>query len=82
MHVVPKLARKYRAGEPAPVSGIYKVTHIAHRAPHDVLMIVSEEFPTCRTCKNRVLFELLRPICHATHDWDLTGPTALMEWAA
>jgi hypothetical protein len=78
----PKRTRHYRAGESAPVSGIYRVTHIAHRAPHEVILIAAEEFPPCRTCRNEVSFEVLRPVSHAMHDWDLAGPAVLMEWAA
>lgn len=74
--------RHYKAGERAPVSGIYRVTHIAHRPQHEVVAIVEEEFPACRTCRNKVSFEVLHSISYVSHDWDLAGPADLMKQAA
>ena len=74
--------RVYNAGERAPVSGIYRVTHIGHRAPHEVLAIVDEDFPSCRNCGNEVLFEVLHRIGYVTHDLDLSGPANLTRLAA
>src|SRR5919198_2720011 len=64
--------RRYRAGDSPAISGIYKVTHLAHRGAHEVMVIAGEELPACRTCKNQVRFLLVRPVTHVTHDWDLT----------
>ena len=64
----------YKAGERVPVSGIYRVAHIAHRGPHEVLAIVDEEFPSCRICRNGVSFQVLHPVGYVNHDWDLVGP--------
>jgi hypothetical protein len=57
-----------------PISGIYTVTHVAHRTEHEVLAIRGEEFPLCRVCKANVSFYPTRPIAHMTHDFDLAGP--------
>ena len=74
--------RRYRAGDSPAISGIYKVTHLAHRGAHEVMVIAGEELPACRTCKNQVRFHLVRPVTHVTHDWDLAGPISLMQQAA
>ncbi len=70
--------RHCKAGETAPVSGIYKATHIEHRAPHEVFAIVGERLPPCRTCKNEVVFDVVRPVDYVLQDWDLARPS---EWA-
>jgi hypothetical protein len=71
--------RRYRPGDMAPVSGIYRVTHAGpHRQPHDALVIRGEQLPPCRTCRAMVYFEVVYPISHITHEWDFSGPTPLM----
>lgn len=68
----------YRAGELAPVSGIYRVTHLSgHRKPHLAVIIRAEELPVCRTCKGNVRFEIVQMASHVTHDWDFTAPSGL-----
>jgi hypothetical protein len=74
--------RRFKAGERVPVSGIYRITHVAHRAQHEVVAIVDEQFPSCRACNNGVFFEVLYPICYVCHDWDLAGPVAWIKEAA
>jgi hypothetical protein len=66
--------RAYKPGETVPNSGIYSVLHLDHRAPHEVLAIQGEEFPTCRVCKTEVRFFVAHLLPHMTHDFDLTGP--------
>ncbi len=71
------LARKYRSykpGQMVPISGIYNVVHVDHRADHEVLAIRGDEFPSCRICKDAVRFCVTHTIPHITHDFDLAGP--------
>ena len=65
-------------GELAPVSGIYRVTHLTrHREPHLAVIIRGEELPACRSCKTNVRFEVMHMASHVTHDWDFTAPSGL-----
>ena len=70
---------RYRPGEVAPISGIYRVTHESHRASHVVTILRSEVFPPCRSCRGNVTFEIVQPASHITHDWDFAGPANLDE---
>jgi hypothetical protein len=71
--------KKFRPGELAPITGIYLVMHgTGHRDPHEVVVIRGEQLPTCRTCKVNLLFEIVRPVSHITHDWDFSGPYNLV----
>ena len=74
MRVVQKPTRHYRPGEAAPISGVYKVTHVSHRAPHEVLVIAGDEFPSCRTCKQEVFFDMVRALDYLLQEWDFAGP--------
>lgn len=68
----------HEAGALAPVSGIYRVTHLnGHRKPHLAVIIRGEELPPCRTCKTHVRFEVMQMASHVTHDWDFTAPSGL-----
>ena len=51
---------RYKTGEEIPVSGIYHVTHSAHRLPHEVMLLRGEKFPKCQACSDAVAFRLLR----------------------
>jgi hypothetical protein len=66
--------RAYKPGETVPTSGIYSAVHLEHRAPHEVVAIQGEEFPSCRVCKTEVRFHVAHLMPHMTHDFDLTGP--------
>ena len=69
----------YRSGTLAPVSGIYRVTHLTgHRKPHLAVIIRGEELPNCRTCQAEVRFEVVQMASHVTHDWDFTAPAGLV----
>lgn len=69
----------FRAGNLAPISGIYLVTHGgAHREPHEAIILRGESLPLCRTCKTAVAFQIVRLTSHMNHDWDFAGPAALV----
>ena len=68
--------RKFRPGELAPVTGIYLVRHNPqHRPSHEAVIVRGETLPSCRTCKSRIIYEVLRTASHITHDWDFSGPS-------
>jgi hypothetical protein len=66
--------RAYKSGQMVPISGIYTVIHLDHRAPHEALAIRGDVFPFCRVCKNQVRFQIAQVVPHVTHDFDLAGP--------
>jgi hypothetical protein len=67
--------KKLRPGDLAPITGVYLATHgVRHRDQHEVVIIRGEQLPSCRTCKQSVFFEVIRPVSHITHDWDFSGP--------
>lgn len=41
-------------------SGVYRVFHHKHRAPHDVILMQSETFPACSRCGVAVRFQLIK----------------------
>jgi len=43
-------------GDVAPRSGIYRVHHYAHRAPHNVIVIAGTILPPCKRCHDKVRF--------------------------
>ncbi len=71
-------AHACKPGQLVPISGMYTVVHVAHRADHEVLAIRGEEFPACRVCNARVTFYPTQPVTHMTHDFDLAGPCLQM----
>ena len=50
----------YSTGEAVPASGIYSVTHAAHRLFAEVAMFKGEAFPKCAGCSDAVIFNKLR----------------------
>lgn len=58
----------YRTGESIPESGIYEVSHSAHRLPHEVTLLVGKNFPRCEKCGELVEFRLVRSAPHITSD--------------
>jgi hypothetical protein len=57
---------RYKTGEEILVSGVYHVTHSAHRLPHEVMLLRGEKFPKCQACSDAVAFRLLRAAKEAT----------------
>jgi hypothetical protein len=61
----------YRTGDAVPQSGIYEVAHKGeHREPHTATLISGEPFPGCETCKEAVLYRLMRTAPYIFHDDD------------
>lgn len=78
LHVIKPTAERpplpyFRAGEPIPDTGIYRVFHAEHRLSHEVTLLSGESFPRCSVCKNEVHFELLISAPQAIHDSHLRG---------
>jgi len=40
-------------------SGLYEVTHQAHRLPHKVVVVKGDTLPRCKHCGNAVRFRLI-----------------------
>jgi hypothetical protein len=69
----------FKTGDQIEASGIYKVVHREHRLPHEVTLLRNETFPPCSKCKNKVRFELLRPVNVEWGKIVLNEITALMD---
>ena len=69
----PCISTQHAPGDRVPASGVYRVIHQAHRGDHPVLALKGELFPTCRSCKNGVRFELWTQTEYVLSDWDLGG---------
>jgi hypothetical protein len=59
---------RYKTGEEIPASGVYHVTHSAHRLPHEVMLLRGERFPKCQQCSGTVTFRLLRAATESSRD--------------
>jgi len=64
---------RYKPGEVVPESGVYRVLHGRHRAPHENTLREGEHFPECRRCGDDVRFELV-----VSADFSGGGPTLLL----
>jgi hypothetical protein len=49
----------FKTGETVLESGIYKVTHVEHRLPHEVTLLKGAQFPRCSKCKEAVTFKVV-----------------------
>ena len=52
--------RNFTTGEQVPASGVYSVTHAAHRLALEVALFKGELFPKCARCAGEILFSLVR----------------------
>jgi hypothetical protein len=50
----------FETGSIIPESGVWQVTHSAHRLPHDVMLLSGDAFPRCAKCADAVSFELIQ----------------------
>jgi hypothetical protein len=63
----------FKTGAIIPDSGIYRVSHSAHRLPHEVTLLQGETFPKCQKCADAVTFELVRALSLVTRfSWRVT----------
>jgi hypothetical protein len=60
----PADSQPFQTGALAPETGIYRVVHVSHRLPHEVVILKGERFPRCAKCNHAVLFDLV----HAAPD--------------
>jgi hypothetical protein len=60
----PADSQPFQTGALAPETGIYRVVHVSHRLPHEVIVLKGECFPRCAQCDDAVLFDLV----HAAPD--------------
>lgn len=51
---------QFATGATVPDSGIYQVTHAAHRLSAEVALFKGESFPKCGRCSDAVLFSMIR----------------------
>ena len=47
-------------GQEVQISGIYRVFHVEHRLPGEVVLIAGNKFPRCGKCSEPVRFELVK----------------------
>lgn len=45
-----------------PATGVYRVSHDAHRLPQKVTLFQGQSFPRCAKCQEAVSFELLQAV--------------------
>lgn len=69
----------FRPQMTVPQSGVYRALHDGHRPPHDLLLVRGDEFPSCRSCQDRVRFVLAEKVGHAGEDGDLQPPSAAAQ---
>ena len=70
-----KTKNRYYTGDIVPETGIYRVAHLAHRLPHEVIILAKQRFPRCCKCGGAVVFELV----HAAPDLFRFGVRHLYE---
>jgi hypothetical protein len=51
-----EVSQRFKPGDTAPRTAVYRVYHYAHRLPHAVLVTKDCIFPRCRRCGSRVSF--------------------------
>ena len=73
------LRGKFKTGAVIPASGIYQVTHSAHRLPHEVTLLRGEIFPKCQKCADAVTFKLARELSYQAVIRELPWRVTLYE---
>ena len=75
----PMLRGKFKTGAVIPATGIYRVSHSAHRLPHEVTLVQGQTFPKCQKCADAVAFRLVRQLTYHAVIRELTWRVALYE---
>lgn len=70
---------RFKTGTVIPASGIYRITHAAHRLPHEVTLLQGETFPKCQKCSDAVTFTLLRALNYRAAVRDAQWRVSLYE---
>lgn len=73
------LRGKFKTGAVIPASGIYQVSHSAHRLPHEVTLLRSQTFPKCQKCADAVTFTLVRELTYQAVIRELPWGVTLYE---
>ena len=74
-------ATHFRPGDRARATGVYRVTHLRHRMPHELTLLEGEVFPSCKKCKDKVRFELVHAAPRLKGDIDLLLGVCVMATA-
>jgi hypothetical protein len=70
---------RFKTGAVIPDSGIYRVTHSAHRLPHEVTLLKGETFPKCQKCAEAVTFQMIRVVKYTKDIRELSWHVVLYE---
>jgi hypothetical protein len=73
------LRGKFKTEMVIPASGVYEVTHSAHRLPHEVTLLRAETFPKCQKCADAVTFKLIRELSYQAIIRELPWRVTLYE---
>lgn len=68
-----RMSAEFKPGDKVPSSGVYKVSHQAHREEHEATLREGEEFPTCTVCERGVRFRLVQSARLIDRDRDFVG---------
>jgi hypothetical protein len=58
-----------RTGSAVTETGIYRVIHVAHRLPHEVVCLKGDRFPRCAKCNDSFLFYLVHSAPDLFRSW-------------
>ena len=61
-------------------TGIYHVTHQAHRPTHQAILQRGDIFPVCRTCGLAVKFEFVQPLTDSDEIEHIGYDLGFMQW--
>ena len=55
------------------------MVHVAHRLPHEVIIMQGDHLPRCAKCKTDVLFELVHAAPDLFHTWHVLYELPVLE---